>query len=57
MATNTGKGFRNGPVRERSQTYNPVTEQHVKRNTETGQFIDNSPNPFKGVRREKAKEE
>lgn len=27
-------------VRKRSQTYNPVTEQWVKRDTETGRFMD-----------------
>ncbi|MEC4817314.1 MAG: hypothetical protein SAK29_29190 [Scytonema sp. PMC 1069.18] len=32
MAKNTGKGYRRGAVDNRSQTYNPVTEQWVKRN-------------------------
>ncbi len=57
MATN-GKpsdGHRNGAVRERSQTYNPQTEQWVKRDTETGRFMDvkKDGDPFKGVRKEK----
>ena len=38
MATNPpkGDGHRNGAVRDRSQTYNPKTEQFVKRDTNTG---------------------
>ena len=57
MATNppTGDGHRNGAVRQRSQTYNPKTEQWVKRDTETGRFMDAKKDgtPFKGVRKEK----
>lgn len=57
MATNPpkGDGHRNGAVRDRSQTFNPVTEQWVKRDKETGQFMDvkKDGDPFKGVRREK----
>jgi hypothetical protein len=57
MATNppTGDGHRNGAVRDRSQTYNPVTQQWVKRDTETGRFMDvkKDGDPFKGVRKEK----
>ena len=42
MATNPpkGDGHRNGQVRERSQTFNPRTEQFVKRDTNTGRFMD-----------------
>lgn len=40
MAKNTGKSYRRGAVDNRSQTYNPVTEQWVKRDAQTGQFID-----------------
>ena len=42
MATNPpiGDGHRNGAVRGRSQTYNPVTKQWVKRDKETGRFMD-----------------
>jgi len=42
-------------VRERSQTINPVTEQFVKRDTETGRFLDvkKDGKPFKGARKEK----
>jgi len=55
MAKNTGKGHRHGAVDDRSQTYNPKTERYVKRDRETGKFIDQKDNdkPFKGVRKEK----
>jgi hypothetical protein len=57
MATNppTGDGHRNGPVKGRSQTYNPTNDRWVKRDTENGRFIDQKadPKPFKGVRKEK----
>jgi hypothetical protein len=57
MATNppAGDGHRNGAVRGRSQVFNPQNERWVKRDTETGRFMDqkSEPNsPFKGVRRE-----
>lgn len=57
MATNPpkGDGHRNGQVRERSQTFNPRTEQFVKRDTNTGRFMDvkSDGSPWKGVRKEK----
>ena len=57
MATDppAGDGHRNGAVKGRSQTYNPKTSQYVKRNAETGRFMDVKKNgtPFKGVRKEK----
>ena len=57
MATNkpAGDGHRIGAVRDRSQVFNPVTEQYVKRNTTNGQFMDvkQDGTPFKGVRKEK----
>ncbi|WP_292933160.1 hypothetical protein [Noviherbaspirillum sp.] len=57
MAKNppTGDGHRIGQVRQRSQTFNPTTERWVKRDTDTGRFIDQKSNdaPFKGVRKEK----
>ncbi len=54
MAKNTGKGYRHGAVDNRSQAYNPKTEQYVKRNAENGQFMDvkQDGEPFKGVRKE-----
>lgn len=57
MAKNApvGDGKRIGAIKKRSQTLNPVTKRWVKRNTETGQFMDvkSDGTHFKGVRREK----
>lgn len=57
MATNkpTGDNARKGAVRDRSQVLNPKTEQYVKRDTESGRFMDvkTSGGKFKGVRKEK----
>lgn len=54
MAKNTGKGYRQGAVRGRSQSFNPKTKVHTKRDTATGRFMDGKGDgkPFKGVRRE-----
>ena len=56
MATNPpkGDGHRNGAVRDRSQVFNPKTETWVKRDSDTGRFMDQKQNgiPFKGVRKE-----
>lgn len=50
-----GDEHRNGAVRERSQTYNPTTDQWIKRDSCTGRFMDvkQGGNPFKGVRKER----
>lgn len=57
MATNPpNDNSRKGAVRERSQTYNPKSDSWVKRDTNTGRFMDNKTSnnkPFKGVRKEK----
>ncbi|MEL7665458.1 MAG: hypothetical protein AAGU10_15195 [Methanosarcina mazei] len=53
MAKNTGENRRNGSVKDRTQTYNPVTDQHVKRDATTGQFISAKKGKYKGVREEK----
>lgn len=56
MATNPPKGpGRRGAVRKRTQVKNPHNDRFVKRNTETGQFMDTKSNkkPFKGVTKEK----
>lgn len=57
MATNPpkGDGHRKGAVRERSQTFNPTNNCWVKRDANTGRFIDvkKDGSPFKGVRKEK----
>lgn len=54
MAKNTGKGYRQGAVKGRSQVYNPQNNRWVKRNTDTGQFMDvkSDNKPFKGIRKE-----
>lgn len=50
-----GDGQRKGAVRDRSQTFNPKTGHWTKRDTDTGQFIDQKADkdPFKGVRKER----
>lgn len=55
MASNTGKGFRRGAVRGRSQSLNPTTNSYTKRDSGTGRFLDGKSDgkPFKGVRKEK----
>lgn len=49
-----GDNHRQGAVRDRSQVHNYHNERWVKRDTETGRFIDQKAdkNPFKGVRKE-----
>ncbi|MEQ8283802.1 MAG: hypothetical protein RIC04_06810 [Parvibaculum sp.] len=57
MAKNppVGDGHRKGAVRDRSQTYNPKTQDWTKRDAGTGRFMDRKADdkPFKGVRKEK----
>lgn len=58
MATNrpTGDNARKGAVRKRSQILNPKTGLWIKRDAETGKFLDvktSNEKPFKGVRKEK----
>lgn len=57
MATNppAGDGHRNGAVRNRSQVYNPQAERWIKRDSDSGRFMDQKEDgkPFKGVRKEK----
>lgn len=57
MATNppVGDGHRKGMVKKRSQVYNPKIDRYVKRDADTGQFMDikSDGKPFKGVRKEK----
>ena len=57
MATNPPKdGSRKGAVRQRSQVKNPQTGLWIKRDAESGKFMDvktSSDKPFKGVRKEK----
>ena len=57
MAKNAEKGNgRVGAVKNRSQTdNNPITGKFTKRDTESGQFMDQKADdkPFKGVRKER----
>lgn len=57
MATNKpyGDNARKGAVKKRSQVQNPKTGQWVKRDAETGKFMDvkQDGNKWKGVRKEK----
>ena len=56
MASNTGKDSRKGTVSKRTQVYNPSTGHYVKRDSETGRFMDvkSDGKPFKGVVKEKS---
>lgn len=57
MATNkpSGDNHRNGAVKSRSQVYNEKIDRFIKRDSDTGKFMDVKSNskPFKGVRKEK----
>ena len=50
-----GDGKRIGAVKNRSQTYNDKIGRFVKRDSETGRFMDVKSNnkPFKAVSKEK----
>lgn len=52
MAKNTGRGFRHGAVKDRSQVKSP--SGFVKRDRASGQFMDvkSDGTPFKGVTKE-----
>ncbi len=53
MATNTGKDYRKGSVRDRIQKQNPKTGNWEKIDTNTGKVIDTKEGePFKGVAQE-----
>lgn len=57
MATNKpyADNHRNGAVKDRSQVYNGKIDRFIKRDSETGKFMDvkSDDKPFKGVRKEK----
>ncbi|MBX9851325.1 MAG: hypothetical protein K2X86_06150 [Cytophagaceae bacterium] len=55
--TKYGDGHRNGQVKKRSQTFNDYNNKFIKRDSETGKFIDvkSDKKPFKGIRKEKGK--
>jgi len=52
-----GDNARRGAVRNRSQVFNPTTDNWTKRDGDSGRFMDQKKDgdPFKGVRREKSK--
>lgn len=54
MAKNTGTGHRHGSVNNRTQTHNPQNSTWVKRDTDSGRFIDQKSDnkPFKGIAKE-----
>ncbi|MGB9181346.1 MAG: hypothetical protein WCB68_19090 [Pyrinomonadaceae bacterium] len=54
MGKNTGEGYRQGAVKDRTQTENPHTGDWTKRNREDGEFMDvkEDGKPFKGVAKE-----
>jgi len=53
MAQNTGKGYRQGAVKHRSQLKNTKTGHWTKRGSD-GRFMDQKAdsNPFKGITKE-----
>jgi len=55
MAKNSNSGYRIGAVKDRTQTFNPKTNQYIKRDSATGKFISVSNNKYKGVELEKPK--
>jgi hypothetical protein len=42
MATNTGKGFRKGSVKNETQVKNPATGDWTKRSHEDGKFMQSA---------------
>ena len=57
MAKNTGNGHRVGIVTGRTQTFNPKTEQYVKRDAKTGKFLSSKETPFKNIKKENSKKD
>ena len=54
MARNTGNGYREGAIKDRTQNKAP-NGNTIKRDVKTGKIIDQktTPNDYKGVRHEK----
>ncbi len=54
MATNTGKGYRQGSVRARTEAQNPTNGNWTKRDTDTGRFGEQKQDweSFQGVEKE-----
>ncbi|MCY7292149.1 MAG: hypothetical protein LH615_08200 [Ferruginibacter sp.] len=57
MAKNghVGDSHRNGAVRQRTQIFNPLTGNYIKRDSVTGRFIDvkSDGKAFKGITKER----
>lgn len=54
MAKNTGEDLRIGSVKNRTQLEHPKSPDHsIKRDTDTGRFMDVKKGDFKGVAHEK----
>lgn len=55
MAKEENKGYLVGEIKDRSQVRNPKIDRWIKRNAETGKFMDvkSDDKPFKDVRKEK----
>jgi hypothetical protein len=57
MATNQSANdrHRNGAIKNRSQIFNPQNKRFIKRDSETGKFLDVKADfeKFKGVKKEK----
>jgi hypothetical protein len=51
MAKNK-EGTRVGAIKDRSQVFNPKTEQYIKRDAKTGQFLSSKTTPYKSVTKE-----
>lgn len=53
MAKNTGSEFRQGAVKDRTQTYNSKTNCYIKRDSTTGKFLSvKKDEPYKGITKE-----
>ena len=54
MATDTGKGYLQGSVRDRTQVQNPTNGNWTKRDTDTGRFSEQKQDweSFQGVEKE-----
>ena len=55
MAKNTGKNFRKGAVKDRTQFFNPKTQCFCKRGPD-GRIISAKETPYKGVTQELGKQ-
>ena len=56
MAKNPGENKRQGAIKDRSQCYNNKTGLYMKRD-ENGRFMSGKKTPYKGVSKEKQKDD